>query len=369
MFELGARYARSQMTCLARINGRPVGVLASNVMFHAGAMTAQSSEKLIRFIDMCDTFHIPVVNIVDQPGIAIGSDAERRGTIRYAARALATVYQARTPMIVIIVRRLFGVAGAALIPGTGARRRYAWPSARWGTIPPEGGIEVAYRREIAAAADPEQEKVRIGQQLDRLTSPFRTAEHFGIEEIIDPRETPALLREVVQRCLCRPGQGHGPSRIPASSVRAPGKVTAQVSNNPGVPLEGLRVLEVGHYIAGPHCTQILSDWGARVVKLERPTGDPGRASGTQIKGNGLYFAVQNRGKESLAMDLKSAGGRDAIRRLIRWADVVVSNYSPAALEKLDLAYPTLREAQPCRDLDSGERVRPAQGIPRLGRVR
>ena len=195
VFELGARYARSQMTCLARINGRPVGVLASNVMFHAGAMTAQSSEKLIRFIDMCDTFHIPVVNIVDQPGIAIGSDAERRGTIRYAARALATVYQARTPMIVIIVRRLFGVAGAALIPGTGARRRYAWPSARWGSIPPEGGIEVAYRREIAAAADPEQEKVRIGQQLDRLTSPFRTAEHFGIEEIIDPRETPALLRE------------------------------------------------------------------------------------------------------------------------------------------------------------------------------
>ena len=123
-------------------------------------------------------------------------------------------------------------------------------------------------------------------------------------------------------------------------------MTAQVSNNPGVPLEGLRVLEVGHYIAGPHCTQILSDWGARVVKLERPTGDPGRASGTQIKGNGLYFAVQNRGKESLAMDLKSAGGRDAIRRLIRWADVVVSNYSPAALEKLDLAYPTLRELNP-----------------------
>ena len=194
-FEIGRLYGRPLVIGLARLNGYPVGVLASDPQHGGGGLDAPASEKLTRFVDLCDTFHLPVVNFVDQPGFLIGTRAEKAGTARYGARAMAVVYQATVPWISIILRRVYGVAGAAHGNAQGLNLRYAWPSGDWGSLPIEGGVQAAYRREIEAAPDPELRRREIETRLNELRSPFRTAEAFGIEEIIDPRETRPLLCE------------------------------------------------------------------------------------------------------------------------------------------------------------------------------
>jgi acetyl-CoA carboxylase carboxyltransferase component len=148
---------------------------------------------MTRFVDLCDTFHLPVVNFVDQPGFLIGVAAERAGTVRKGVRALAAVYQATVPWVTIIVRRVFGVAGAGHANVQALNLRYAWPSGDWGSLPLEGGIEAAYRRELEAAPDRATLLKEIEDRLNAVRSPFRTAEAFGIEEIIDPRDTRPLL--------------------------------------------------------------------------------------------------------------------------------------------------------------------------------
>jgi acetyl-CoA carboxylase carboxyltransferase component len=162
-----------------------------------GALTAAGSEKLTRFVDLCDTFHLPVVNFVDQPGFLIGVAAERAGTVRKGVRALAAVYQATVPWVSVILRRVFGVAGAGHGNVQALNLRYAWPSGDWGSLPLEGGIEAAYRRELEAAADRPALHREIEARLNAVRSPFRTAEAFGVEEIIDPRDTRPLLTDWV----------------------------------------------------------------------------------------------------------------------------------------------------------------------------
>jgi acetyl-CoA carboxylase carboxyltransferase component len=198
IFELGRGYGGSAVTALARLAGHPVAVLASDPRIYGGGLTAAASDKVARFCDLADTFHLPVVNFVDQPGFVIGVEAERAGTIRRGARALAAIYQASVPWVSIIVRKVFGVAGAAHGDAQGLNLRYAWPSGDWGSLPVEGGLEAAYRRELEASDDPEALKKEILGRLEAARSVFRTAESFGIERIIDPAETRALLCDWVE---------------------------------------------------------------------------------------------------------------------------------------------------------------------------
>jgi acetyl-CoA carboxylase carboxyltransferase component len=197
-FEIGKFYGRPLVIGLARLNGYSVGILASDPKQGGGGLDADGSEKMTRFVDLCDTFHLPVVNFVDQPGFLIGTRAERQETARYGARAMAAVYQAAVPWTSIILRRVFGVAGAAHGNAQALNLRYAWPSGDWGSLPIEGGVMAAYRREIEASPDPDARRREIEQMLNELRSPFRTAESFGIEEIIDPRDTRRLLCEWVE---------------------------------------------------------------------------------------------------------------------------------------------------------------------------
>jgi acetyl-CoA carboxylase carboxyltransferase component len=199
VFEVGAPFGRSLITALARLAGRPVGVLCSDPNHYGGGLTADASEKLTRFVDVCDQFRLPVVNFVDQPGFVIGTEAERRGTIRRGTRALVAVYQASVPWVSVLVRKVYGVAGAAHGQAHGLNLRYAWPSGDWGSLPIEGGIEAAYRRELEAADDPVALRAEIEARLNAVRSPFRTAERFGVEEIIDPRDTRPLLCDWAER--------------------------------------------------------------------------------------------------------------------------------------------------------------------------
>jgi len=198
-FELGRHYGRPLITSLARLAGRPVGVMASDPEHYGGGLTADASEKLARFVDLCDQFHLPVVNFVDQPGFVIGTAAERAGTIRRGARGLYAVHQATVPWVSVLVRKVYGVAGAGHGDGSRLNLRYAWPSGDWGSLPIEGGLEAAYRRELEAAEDPAGLRAQIAARLDAVRSPFRTAERFSVEEIIDPRDTRPLLCDWAER--------------------------------------------------------------------------------------------------------------------------------------------------------------------------
>ncbi len=190
-FETAPLYGRSQITGLARLEGRPVGVFANDPVHDGGSMTAQGARKVRRFVELCDQFNLPVVALVDEPGFLIGSQSERAGTIRFGVEALAAAMQTRVPWASVIVRRSFGVAaGIHLGPGS---TTYAWPSAEFGAMPIEGGVALAYRKEIAAAPDPEARRRELEDQLAAAQSVLPRAEEFGVHELIDPRDTRPLL--------------------------------------------------------------------------------------------------------------------------------------------------------------------------------
>jgi len=194
-FEMGHMFGRPMITGLARIDGLPVAVMASDPFFYAGAWTADACDKIIRFVDLAETFHLPVLYLCDCPGFHVGLEAEKTGTIRKGVRAMAAVNQSSVPWCTFVVRNVFGVAGAVNQPHGRFSIRYAWLSARWGSLPLEGGIEAAYRAEIDAAPDRDAKIGEIEERLQKLRSPFRTAEAFWIEEIIDPRDTRKLAVE------------------------------------------------------------------------------------------------------------------------------------------------------------------------------
>lgn len=210
-FEIGRHWGQAIVTGLARIDGWPVALIASDPAFHSGNWDGATAQKFTRLVDLAQTFHLPVVNLVDTAGFQIGIEAEQAGVMRDGVRALAAVYQATVPWCSVIVRRAYGVAAAAHQHMGRFNFRYAWPSANWGALPIEGGLDVAYKAEIEGADDPVQKRAEIEQRVRSLTSPFRSAEAFVIEDIIDPRDTRALLCEFAN--LAAPLREPGISRF------------------------------------------------------------------------------------------------------------------------------------------------------------
>jgi acetyl-CoA carboxylase carboxyltransferase component len=208
-FEMAALYGRAVITGFARLDGWPAALMASDPYHYGGAWTADTCQKVERFVDTAQTFHLPIVYLVDCPGFLIGLEAERTGTIKQGVRAMSAIWQSSVPWCAVIVRNVFGVAGAAHRNGSQYCTRYAWPSGRWGSLPLEGGIEAAYRAEIDAAPDPKEKMAEIEERLTKLRSPFRSAETFWIEEIIDPRDTRPLLCDFAN--LAAPLRRPGPS--------------------------------------------------------------------------------------------------------------------------------------------------------------
>lgn len=198
VFEMGARWGRSVITAFARLDGYPVALLANDPTFLAGSWTADASDKARRFISLAELFRLPVVHLVDNPGFMIGLEAEKAATIRRGVDAMNVIYKASVPWCSVIIRKAYGVAGAAMSNHTRFQYRFAWPSGDWGSLPMEGGVEVAYKAEISKAGDPQAELSRIKARLNAVTSPFRTAEQFLIEDIIDPRDTRPLLCEFAE---------------------------------------------------------------------------------------------------------------------------------------------------------------------------
>ncbi len=190
-FEMAPLFGRSQIVGLARLGGESVGVFANDPYHLGGSMTAAGARKVRRFVELCDQFNLPVIALVDEPGFLIGSESEKAGTIRFGVEALTAAMQSRVPWASVIVRKSFGVAaGVHLGPGS---TTFAWPSAEFGAMPIEGGVALAYRKEIAAAEDPDAKRRELEDELSQAQSVFPRAEEFGIHELIDPRDTRPLL--------------------------------------------------------------------------------------------------------------------------------------------------------------------------------
>jgi len=209
VFEMGRQWGRAAITAFARFDGWPVALLASDPSFLGGSWEARTSEKVERFVKLADQFRLPIVHLVDNPGFMIGSAAESSGTIRYGVQAMNAIYRATVPLAAVIVRRAYGIAGSAMSNADGFQYRFAWPSGDWGSLPIEGGIEVAYKAELEAAADPAAHLAMIRERLNRVRSPFRTAERYGVEDIIDPRNTRPLLCEFAELAWRKLGAGQG----------------------------------------------------------------------------------------------------------------------------------------------------------------
>ena len=194
-FEIGRRWGRSIFGGLARLDGWPVVIFAEDPKIYGGAWTADGCQKLIRLLDLASTFRLPVVHLEDCPGFLIGKQSEDDATIRHGSRALLALGQLTTPFTTVVVRKAFGVAGAANRKPGAIHHRWSWPSGRWGSLPVQGGIEVAFKAELAELDD-EAREARIEEiraDLDRYTSPFLSAENFSIDDVIDPRDTRPLL--------------------------------------------------------------------------------------------------------------------------------------------------------------------------------
>ncbi|MEM7409494.1 MAG: carboxyl transferase domain-containing protein [Myxococcota bacterium] len=209
-FELSPGYGRSQITGLARVAGHPVGVMANDPVVHGGSMTAEGAQKLRRFVELCDSFHLPIVSFMDEPGFMIGTEAERAATIRYGMETMFAVNQTIVPWLTIVVRKSFGVAaGLHLGPGGTV---VAWPSAQSGSMPVESGVALAHGREIAASDDPEALRSRLEAEYADAQSMLPRAEEFGVHDLIDPRETRALLCDWIDQIQPVLVQQRGPRR-------------------------------------------------------------------------------------------------------------------------------------------------------------
>ena len=190
-FEVGPLWGTDQVAGFVRMNGYPMGVIASDSRHvNGGALTADGCDKLKRHLDVCDLFHLPVLNLVDNPGFAVGIEHEIAGTIRKGGEWMVAFAQVTVPIFTVLMRRSFGVAGNNYAtPRSAASARVTWPSADVGGIPPEGGIEAAYKRQLAEAADPAALRAEINARIESVRGPIGPLNRFEIEEMIDPRDT------------------------------------------------------------------------------------------------------------------------------------------------------------------------------------
>ncbi len=198
LFEIAPFYGKSRITGLARVNGYPVGVMINNPTQLGGSMDVAAGQKVIRFLQLCDTFHLPMVYFADEPGFMVGIEAQKQGIVRAGAKMVLATCATRMPWITFVIRQLFGVAGQNHQRPGGMFKRIAWPSGHWGSMHIEGGARAAYRREIDSAPDPEAKREEIERKLNALASPFRTAEAFNIEDIIDPSDTRPILCDFIE---------------------------------------------------------------------------------------------------------------------------------------------------------------------------
>lgn len=195
---LRERFAPEMATALIRIEGRPVGVIANDTMHMAGAITSGAADKAARFLQLCDAFGIPIVSLVDTPGMMVGPEAEATGLVRHTSRLLVAGAALRVPYITVVLRRGYGLGAQAMAAGSlhEPLLTVAWPSAHLGPMGLEGAVRLGWRRELEAIADEEERERRV-RELTKLAEQharaLNAATLFELDDVIDPAETRGLI--------------------------------------------------------------------------------------------------------------------------------------------------------------------------------
>jgi acetyl-CoA carboxylase carboxyltransferase component len=194
VLELRRSFGQTMVTALARIEGRPIGVVANNPMRLSGAIDSDGADKAARFITLCDAFDIPLLFLCDTPGIMVGPDAERTALVRHSSRMFLAAANVTVPYLTIILRKAYGLGAIAMSGGAYDTAVFcvSWPTGEFGPMALEGAAKLGYRNELAAIADPAERKKRFDEMVAKLYKSgkaLNAATHFGIDEVIDPADS------------------------------------------------------------------------------------------------------------------------------------------------------------------------------------
>jgi acetyl-CoA carboxylase carboxyltransferase component len=213
-FDLKPRWARTIITCLARMGGRPVGIVANQPRQLGGILENDSADKAARFINLCDAFNIPLLFLMDVPGFMVGTKVEQAGIIRHGAKMLYAVSRATVPKITVVIRKAYG-AGYYVMCGKAYEPDLivAWPSAEISVMGPEGAVNIIFRKQIEASDDPDATRAEMIEGIRKTIDPYIAAGNAMIDDIIDPRETrPTVIRALEMaetKRVERPWKRHG----------------------------------------------------------------------------------------------------------------------------------------------------------------
>ena len=215
VLELRQGFGVGMITALARVGGRPVGVVANNPLHLAGAIDSDGADKAARFLQLCDAFDLPVITLVDTPGMMVGPDVEETALVRHCSRLFVTAVNMSVPVVSIVVRKSYGLGAQAMMAGStkAPLACVAWPTGEFGGMGLEGAVRLGYRNELAAIADPVERESAFQQMVDRMYEhgkALSVATHFEIDDVIDPADTRSWIDAIVSSAA--PGRRHGKKR-------------------------------------------------------------------------------------------------------------------------------------------------------------
>jgi acetyl-CoA carboxylase carboxyltransferase component len=191
VLELRRDFGLGMVTALARVEGRPLGVVANNPTHLAGAIDAEAADKAARFMQLCDAFELPVLMLCDTPGIMVGPEAEKEALVRHASRLFVVGGSLSVPFFTIVLRKGYGLGAQAMAGGSFRAGRFcvSWPTGEFGGMGLEGAVKLGFRKELEAVEDPQQRTALFEEMVERMYTHGKAvnmASHFEIDEVIDP---------------------------------------------------------------------------------------------------------------------------------------------------------------------------------------
>jgi acetyl-CoA carboxylase carboxyltransferase component len=198
VLELRAGFGRGVLTALARIEGRPIGILANDPGHLGGAIDSDAADKAARFLQLCDARGLPILSLCDTPGFLVGVEAEEGGHVRHCSRLFVAAARLEVPLLTIVTRKAYGLGAQAMAGGSfqAPQAIVAWPTGEFGGMGPEGYVQLAFAKELAAIADEDERRAdyerRVGEVYERGRG-LNLAEHFELDDVIDPVDSRAWI--------------------------------------------------------------------------------------------------------------------------------------------------------------------------------
>jgi acetyl-CoA carboxylase carboxyltransferase component len=216
VLELRRHFGHGMVTALARIEGRPVGIVANNPMHLAGAIDSPAADKASRFMQLCDAFDIPLLFLADTPGIMVGPEVEKTALVRHAARMFVTSASLTVPFFTIILRKSYGLGAQAMAGGSFKAPFFtvSWPTGEFGGMGLEGAVKLGYRNELAAIEDPDERTALYEEMVERMYErgkAVNTASTFELDDVIDPKDSRQWIMSAL-RAAPAPARREGKKR-------------------------------------------------------------------------------------------------------------------------------------------------------------